>query len=168
MQGFLSSDGSQIRRSLPQSLKLEEILLPHVAAAVGTCHYGKAGGAFQPYSEVTEFGKRLEVASRPAAKVEYRERRLTLDVLQQRRDVLADVVIARAFPEISGTLVVMFQREVGDFFQVLRVQFYVLSAVGTSIAGYSGRISKCSRQWAMRSAVSASAGLAARAKMKPR
>jgi len=69
----------------------------------------------------------FEVASRPAAKIEYRERRVTLDGLQQRLDVLVDVVIARAFPEIFGMLVVMFQREVGDFFQVLRIQFHVRS-----------------------------------------
>ena len=117
---------------------------------------------------MTEFGKHLEVASRPAAKIEYRERRFTLDVLQQRLDVLADVVIARTFPQILGTLVVMFQRAVGNFLEVLRIQFHVLSAAGASIAGYSGRISKRSRRWAMRSAVSASAGRAARAKMNPR
>jgi len=77
---------------------------------------------------MTEFGKHLEVASRPAAQIEYGERRITLDVLQQRLDVLADVVITRAFPEIFGTLVIMFQREVGDFFQVLRIQFHVRSS----------------------------------------
>jgi len=38
------------------------------------------------------------VAPGPAAKIEYHETQLTLDVLQQRRDVLADVVIARALP----------------------------------------------------------------------
>jgi hypothetical protein len=37
----------------------------------------------------TEPGKYLEVAPGPAAKIEYRERWLAVDVLQQRRDVLA-------------------------------------------------------------------------------
>ena len=74
---------------------------------------------------MTEVGKQLEVASGPAAKIEYRKTHLTLDVFQHRCDVLADVVIARAFPEIFGTLVVMFQREISDFLQVLRVQFHV-------------------------------------------
>jgi hypothetical protein len=70
--------------------------------------------------------------------------------------------------------VVVFQREVGDFFGVLRSQYDGLlasrgrSAAGATVAGYSGRISKRSRRWAMRSAISASAGLAARAKMNPR
>jgi hypothetical protein len=67
---------------------------------VGARHYGEARGAFN-LPQVTEFGKHLEVASRPQPKSR-RERRVTLDVLQQRLDVLADVVIARAFPEISA------------------------------------------------------------------
>jgi hypothetical protein len=89
----------------------------------GARHRGEARDAFQTYRDVTEFGKHLEVAPGPATKIEYRETRLTLDVLQQRRDVLAHIVIARAFPEIFGTLAVMFQREVGDFLQVFRIQF---------------------------------------------
>jgi hypothetical protein len=71
---------------------------------------------------VTERGERLEVASRPAAEIEDRERRVGLDGSQQRFDVLADVVIARAFAETLGMPVVVFQREAGDFFQVVRSQ----------------------------------------------
>jgi urease beta subunit len=67
---------------------------------VGVRHYGEARGALQTDRNVTEFGKHLEVAPGPATKIEYRERRLVIDVLQQRRDVLANVVIARAFPEL--------------------------------------------------------------------
>ena len=59
-------------------------------------------------------------------------------------------------------------REVGVFSQVLRIHSHGFSAAGATVAGYSGRISKCSWRWAMRSAISASAGLAARAKMNPR
>jgi hypothetical protein len=95
---------------------------------MGACHCGKMHGAFQTDRDVTLFGKHLEVAPWSAAKIEYRERRLTLDMLQQRLNVLADAVIARAFPEIFGTLVIMFQREVSDFFQVLRIQFHVRSS----------------------------------------
>ena len=81
-----------------RQIELEEILLPYFAAAVEARHYGQARGAFQTYRGVTELGECLEVASRPAAKIEDRERRVTLDGSQQ-ADVLADVVIARAFPE---------------------------------------------------------------------
>ena len=155
-----------------RQIELEEILLPYFAAAVGARHYGEARGAFQTYRDVTELGERLEVASGPAAKIEDRERRVTLDGSQQRCDVLADVVIARAFPEILGMPVVVVQREAGDLFQVLRIDgLWRVTAArrrARRVAGYSGRISKFSRRWATRSAISASAGLAARAKMNPR
>jgi hypothetical protein len=65
-------------------------------------------GAFQTRCEVAEFGKGLKVASWPTAKIEYRKRPFTLDVLQHGCDVLADVVIARAFPEIFGMPAVIF------------------------------------------------------------
>jgi hypothetical protein len=83
-------------------------------------------GAFQTDRDVTLFGKHLEVAPRSAVKVEYRERRFTLDMLQQRLNVLIDVVIARGFPEFFGTLILVLKREVGDFLQVLRTQFHIL------------------------------------------
>jgi hypothetical protein len=67
-------------------------------------------GAFQTRCEVAEFGKGLKVASGPTAKIEYRKRPFTLDVLQHRCDVLADVVIESAFPEIFGMTVVIVQR----------------------------------------------------------
>ena len=76
---------------------------------------------------MTEFGNHFEVSPRPAAKIKYYETRLTLDVLQHRRDVLADIVIARACPEFFGALVIMFQCKVGYFIKVLRIQFHILS-----------------------------------------
>src|SRR5437762_13763769 len=69
-----------------RQIELEEILLPYVAATVGACHYHEMRGAFQAHRNVAEFGKHPEVAPGPAAKIEYRERRLTIDVLQQRCD----------------------------------------------------------------------------------
>ena len=64
-----------------RQIELEEILLPYFAAAVGTRHYGEVHGAFQTNGDVTEFGERLEVASRPAAKIEDFERRFIPNVL---------------------------------------------------------------------------------------
>jgi hypothetical protein len=64
---------------------------------------------------VAEFGEDLKVASRASAKIEYSERPFTLDVLQDRCDVLADVVVASAFPEILGMPVIEIQGHVGDF-----------------------------------------------------
>ena len=65
-----------------RQIELEEILLPYFAAAVGARHYGEVRGTFQTNRDVTEFGKHLEVASGPAAKIENFERRLILNVLQ--------------------------------------------------------------------------------------
>ena len=103
-------------------LEREEVLLPHFATFFPR-HYGETGASFQAYGGVTELGKRLEIASRPAAKVEDRKWWVPLDVLQQRCDVLADIVSARAFPEILGSLVIVLQRQIGDALQVVRIQF---------------------------------------------
>ena len=73
---------------------------------------------------MASFDERFKIAPRPAAEVEYCKRGLAPDVLQQRFNVLADVVMARTFPELFGTLIVMLQRESGDFFQVLWIQFH--------------------------------------------
>jgi hypothetical protein len=74
-------------------------------------------GAFQTNRDVTFFGKHLEVAPRSAAKIEYGERRLTLNMVQQGLNILGDVVIAGAYPEFFGKLIVVLKREMGDFFR---------------------------------------------------
>jgi hypothetical protein len=65
-------------------IELEEILLPYFAAAMGACHCCKMHGSFQTDRHVTFFGEHFEVAPWSAAKIEYRERRLTLDMQQER------------------------------------------------------------------------------------
>src|SRR6204780_5762333 len=110
-----------------RQIELEKILLPNFAAAVGTRHVGEMCGAFQTDRDVTEFDNHFEVSSGPAAKIKYCETRPTLDVLQNRRDVLADIVIARACPELFGAPVIMFQCKVDYFFQALRIQFHIPS-----------------------------------------
>ena len=65
---------------------------------------------------LTEVGKGLEIASWSATKIEYRERWLDLDILQQRRDILADVVVAGAFAEIIGCTIILFEGKVDDSF----------------------------------------------------
>ena len=73
----------------------------------------KCAAPSKPDCDVTEFGNHFEVspgpAAKTAAKIKYCETRLTLDVLQHRRDVLTDIVIARTCPELFGALVIMFQ-----------------------------------------------------------
>src|SRR5712692_5557407 len=105
-----------------QQVELEEVLLPHLAAAVFARHGGEARRAFEAYRGVPERRERLEVAPRPAAQVEDAERRLAFDMAQQLGDVLADVVIARAAPEVVRAPLVVLQRELGDARQLLRFQ----------------------------------------------
>src|SRR5918995_3710180 len=52
-----------------RQIELEEILLPYFAAAMGARHHGEMRCAFQTYRNVAEFGKHLEVAAGPAAKI---------------------------------------------------------------------------------------------------
>ena len=78
---------------------------------MGSRHGDEMLGTVQTDRIMASFDERFEIAPGPAAKVEYCKRGLALDVLQQRFNVLADVVIARALPELFGTLIVMLQSE---------------------------------------------------------
>src|SRR6202023_4219392 len=78
--------GEHAIETVTRQVELEEILLPYFAAAVGARHRGEVRGAFQANRDVTAFGKRLEVAPRSAAEIEYREGRFVLNESQQRRD----------------------------------------------------------------------------------
>src|ERR1700736_3876105 len=91
---------------------------------MGSRHGDEIPGAFQTDRTMASFDERFKIAPRPAAKVEYCKRGLAFDVLQQGFNVLADVVMARAFPELFGTLIVMLQRKEADFVQVLRIRFH--------------------------------------------
>jgi hypothetical protein len=46
-------------------------------------------------------------------------------VLQQGRDVLTDIMVPRTSPEIFGMPVVVLQRAVRDFFQLLWIELHV-------------------------------------------
>lgn len=56
-----------------------------------------------------------QVAPRAAAEIQQVKGRRLGDVLEQRRDVLADVVVARAFPVALGVLLKVRQRARGNF-----------------------------------------------------
>jgi hypothetical protein len=69
---------------------------------------------------VAKLAEGAQVAPRPAADIQDCERRRAVNMAQQRRDVLADIVIAGAFAKIFCTLVVMFQRQGGNVFEIGR------------------------------------------------
>src|SRR5271169_2621239 len=87
-----------------RQIELEKILLPDFTTAVGTRHVDEMRGAFQTDRDVTESGNHFEVSPGPAAKIKYCETRLTLDVLQHRRDVLADIVPRAGFEPATNRL----------------------------------------------------------------
>jgi hypothetical protein len=75
---------------------------------------------------VAHRGEGLEIAPGTAPQVEDREGRRRSDVPQQRRDVLRDVVAARAFPELIRAPVVVIERAGGDLLQVLGFELHVI------------------------------------------
>jgi hypothetical protein len=52
-----------------RQIKLQKILLPYFAAAMGARHLDEMSGTFQTCCDVTEFGKHLEVAAGPTAEI---------------------------------------------------------------------------------------------------
>lgn len=93
---------------------------------MGACHRRETRGAVQTDREVAAIGQSLEVTPWSAAEIEQRERRIALDILQQCRDILADVMASRAFPEILRAVILLVQRKADDLLQFLRSQFHTV------------------------------------------
>ena len=99
-----------------RQIEFEEILLQHVAAAVGARHRGQPLRALKTGGVVAEFLESFEVTTWTAPEVEQLKRRGCLNVVQQRGDVLTHVMIARALPELVCVMLIMRQRPCGDVF----------------------------------------------------
>src|SRR5436190_23358138 len=80
--------------------QVQEVLLPYLASTRDPRLRDERRRALDADRIVAELAKRREVASRSASEIEDRERRGAFDPRQQRLDVLADIVIARAFLEL--------------------------------------------------------------------
>jgi len=113
--------GENPMKVLVRQIEPEKVLVPSFAAAVSAGQFHKPKGAVQSYGSMSQVGKRLEIATRSAAEIEYGVRRLIAEVTQQGRDVLTDVVVAGAFEKGFGIPIVMRQGNGGDFFQRLRI-----------------------------------------------
>src|ERR1700730_564413 len=105
--------GEDAIKAVVREIECEEVLLPHFAA-VCACHRGETRRAVQSNGSVTEHDKRLQIAPRPAAKVEDCRGWVPFNVLEQRSNVLADVVSERAFPKFLSPIVIVLQREAAD------------------------------------------------------
>jgi len=101
--------GENAIKAVIRKIEREEVLLPYFEALCAR-HCGEARGTVQADGRVTELDKRLEIAPRPAAEVEDYGGRFALDLLYERRNVLADVVSERAFPKFLGVIVIVLQR----------------------------------------------------------
>ena len=86
--------------------ELKKVLMPHFAAAIGSRHVDKTYGSLQPNGNMTKLRKNFQITAGPAAKIQNRAGRITLDVLQKCGDILADVMVFRTRPERIGTFVV--------------------------------------------------------------
>src|SRR4051812_33643108 len=94
-----------------RQVKFQEILPQDVKTLV-TRHGRKALRPFQPYGDMAQRGKGLEIAPGTAIKIEDCKRRPALHWLKQGRDVLADIMIAGSVPEILGPVVVVLKGEI--------------------------------------------------------
>jgi len=115
--------GENAVEAIVRKIEREEILFPHLPTVFAR-HRGKSRAAFQTDRRMTEAGKGPKIASRSAAQIEDRRRRISLDVLQQGGNVLADIVALSAFPEFLGSIVIMLQRAGGDAILRVRTRFH--------------------------------------------
>ena len=103
-----------------RQIQLEKTLLQDLASTERTRHRGELRRTLQSCHKMPEPLQCLEIPSRPAPEIQYRERWGRLDVLQKCRDILIDIVITRGLPEGFRSLVVVPQRHRGDAFKVIR------------------------------------------------
>src|SRR5688572_16550687 len=102
--------------------ELQEVLVQDRAPGSTARHLAERGAAVEPDRLVTLRSEVAEVAPRSTAEVEERKRRRALDRREQRRIVLADVVVFRPFPERLGAALVVAEGLGGDAPQLVRGQ----------------------------------------------
>ena len=126
LAGHMEQDGigEDAVETLLRQVEREQVLLPDFAAAICARHRGQVRRAFHAHRDVAQPCESDEVAPWPAAKIQDRERRAGLDVLQQRRNVLAHIMIPRALPERFGVPVVVPDGQLGNPGQLVRRQVH--------------------------------------------
>ena len=105
-------------KALGRQIQLQKILLPDLTTAVFARHLRELLRAIKPDSGVAHAREGLQITPRPTAKVENVERRLALNMPQQRINVLADIMIASPFAKTFRHRVVMAQGGGGDLLEV--------------------------------------------------
>ena len=92
----------------------QEVLVPDLHPGELARHAHEALGTLETDRIVPPLAQRDQVAPRSAAEVEDAERALARDGVEQRVEVLRDVVVARPLPERGGARVVVRERDAHD------------------------------------------------------
>ena len=92
---------------LRRQIQLQKILVPYCAAAVLLRQLDETLRSIETDGFMPKIAKDLQVSPGTAAEVEDAKRSGAVQSLQERIAVLADIVIARAFPETLGVLIIM-------------------------------------------------------------
>ena len=90
-----------------RKLKREKVLMPHFTTAVFAGELDEAFGSFQSDGLMARVTKNFQIPTRPTTEIEDSESTLTMKLFQQRIAILIHIVIACAFPETVGVLVVV-------------------------------------------------------------
>ena len=90
-----------------RQIQLQKILVPYFAAAVLSRQLDEALRSVQSDGFMSEIAKDLQIPAGTATEVEDAKWSGAVQSLQERIAILADIVIARAFPETVGVLVIM-------------------------------------------------------------
>src|SRR5690606_6786836 len=129
----------------------------HLAAAEPPRHLDERQRAVEADRLVPERRQRGEIAARAAAEVEDAETPAGRQMAEQRRDVLADIVIARAFPEGFGAAVVVRDRGRADAAKLVAVGAHARGGIGYSRSSASFRRMPTASRWMRSSCRAASA-----------
>ena len=101
--------GEYAIKSVSGQVKLQEILLPHFAAAGDRCHVHKLLRAVQPNGVMPVHHQRTQISPWSTTEIKYPTRRWHRDMTQQCINVLAHVVMPCALTKTRCTLLVVLQ-----------------------------------------------------------
>ena len=114
--------GEHAVEAIGRQFETQKILLPYFAPAVRARHRNKFRRSFDADRDVSQRLQCLQIAAGPAAEIEQHERRHGADRLEQRGDVLADIVVARSVAKREGVATVVTERARDDRVEIVLTQ----------------------------------------------
>src|SRR5678816_1227101 len=116
-------------------VQFQKVLHQHFASAVLARDRGQLSRPIQADHLMPECLERAEIASWTTPEIQQSEWRWHVDVCQEHLDVLAHIVIARAFPVALGIPVVVRQRAGRDLTQIFRGLWHPDHSIQVRIPG---------------------------------